>query len=140
VTSATGDVTGDGVADLVTSADGIVTVYDRGVAVRRFSPYGDHAIIAIAVADIDGDGRADIATGHISGGPFVKVYSGADLHLMKAFLAGGSDKAIIAIALSRAIIAIAVGPEIKVYDTATLATKAAFLPFGGALPAAVAIA
>jgi len=140
VTSATGDVTGDGVADLVTSADGIVTVYDRGVAVRRFSPYGDLAIIAIAVADIDGDGHADIATGRTSGAPFVKVFSGADLHLMKAFFAGGSDKAIIAIALSRAIIAIAVGPEIKVYDTATLATKAAFLPFGGAPAAGVAIA
>jgi hypothetical protein len=140
VTSATGDVTGDGVADLVSSADGIVTVYDRGVAVRRFSPYGDRAIIAISVADIDGDGHADIATGHVGGGPFVKVYSGADLHLMKAFLAGGSDKAIIAIALSRAIIAIAVGPTIKVYDTATLATKAAFLPFGGAPVAGVAIA
>jgi len=81
VTSATGDVTGDGVADRVSSADGIVTVYDRGVAVRRFSPYGDRAIIAIAV-----------------------------------------------------------GPEIRVYDTTTLATRAAFLPFGGALPAAVAIA
>jgi hypothetical protein len=124
----------------VSSADGIVTVYDRGVAVRRFSPYGDRAIIAISVADIDGDGRADIATGHVGGAPFVKVYSGADLHLMKAFYAGGSDKAIIAIALDRAIIAIAVGPEIRVYDTTTLATRAAFLPFGGALPAAVAIA
>jgi hypothetical protein len=140
VTSATGDVTGDGVADLVTSADGLVTVYDRGVVVRRFSPYGDRAIIAISVADIDGDGHADIATGHGSGSPFVKVYSGADLHLMKAFLAGGSDKAIIAIALSRAIIAILIGPEVKVYDTATLATKAAFLPFGGAPAAGVAIA
>jgi hypothetical protein len=140
VTSATGDVTGDGVADLVTSADGLVTVYDRGVAVRRFSPYGDRAIIAISVADIYGDGHADIATGHASGSPFVKVYSGADLHLMKAFLAGGSDKAIIAIALSRAIIAIVVGPEVKVYDTATLATKAAFLPFGGAPALGVAIA
>jgi hypothetical protein len=140
VTSATGDVTGDGVADLVTSADGLVTVYDGGVAVRRFSPYGDRAIIAIAVADIDGDGHADIATGHGAGAPFVKVYSGADLHLMKAFLAGGSDRAIIAIALSRAIIAIAVGPEIKVYDAATLAAKAAFLPFGGAAIAGVAIA
>lgn len=140
VTSATGDVTGDGVADLVTSADGIVTVWDRGVAVRRFSPYADRAIIAIAVADIDGDGHADIATGHVGGGPYVKVFSGADLHLMKAFFAGASDRAIIAIALDRAIIAIAIGPEIKVYDTATLATHAAFLPFGGALPAAVAIA
>jgi hypothetical protein len=140
VTSATGDVTGDGVADLVTSADGLVTVYDRGVAVRRFSPYGNRAIIAIAVADIDGDGHADIATAPTSGGPFVKVYSGADLHLMKAFLAGGSDKAIIAIALSRAIIAIIIGPEVKVYDTATLALRAAFLPFGGAPAAGVAIA
>ena len=139
-TAATGDVTGDGVADLVTSADGIVTVYDRGVVVRRFSPYGDRAIIAISVADIDGDGRADIATGHASGLPYVKVYSGADLHLMKAFLAGGSDKAIIAIALNRAIIAILVGSEVKVYDTATLATKAAFLPFGGAPAIGVAIA
>ncbi len=70
----------------------------------------------------------------------MKVYSGADLHLMKAFLAGGNDKAIIAIALSRAIIAIAIGPEIKVFDTTTLAARAAFLPFGGAAIAGVAVA
>lgn len=140
VTSATGDVTGDGVADLVTSADGLVTVYDRGIAVRRFSPYGDRAIIAISVADIDGDGHADIATGHGAGAPFVKVFSGADLHLMKAFFAGSGDKAIIAIALERAIIAVLMGPEVKVFDTATLATRAAFLPFGGAPAAGVAIA
>ena len=44
------------------------------------------------------------------GHALVKVYSGADLHLMKAFLAGGTtgDHRI---ALSRAIIAIAVGPD-----------------------------
>jgi VCBS repeat protein len=135
-----GDVTGDGRDDLVTAADGIVTVFDGRATVRRFSPYGDHAIIAIAVADIDGDGHADIVTAPTSGAPFVKVFSGADGTLLRAFLAGGTDKAIIAIAASRAIIAIAIGPDIRVVDAATLATRAFFSPFGGAAIKAVAVA
>ena len=45
-----------------------------------------------------------------------------------------------AIAASHAIIAIAVGPEIRVFDAATLAVRAAFIPFGGAAVAGVAIA
>jgi VCBS repeat protein len=135
-----GDVTGDGRDDVVTASEGIVSVVAGGVTVRRFSPYGNHAIIAIAVADIDGDGHADIVTAPTSGVPFVKVFSGADGALLRAFLAGGSDKAIIAIAASPAIIAIIVGPEIRVVDTGTLATRALFSPFGGAAIKGVAIA
>jgi hypothetical protein len=135
-----GDVTGDGRDDLVTAADGIVTVFDGRATVRRFSPYGDHAIIAIAVADVDGDGHADIVTAPTAGAPFVKVFSGADGTLLRAFLAGGTDKAIIAIAASPAIIAIVIGPDIRVVDAATLAARAFFSPFGGAAIGAVAVA
>ena len=135
-----GDVTGDGRDDLVTASDGVVRVYDGRALVRAFSPYADHAIIAIAVADIDGDGHADIVTAPKSGAPFVKVFSGADGSLLRAFYAAGTDKAIIAIAASHAIIAIAIGPEIRVIDAATLATRAAFIPFGGAALGGLSIA
>jgi len=137
---ARGDIDGDGVMETVTAADGIVTARDGDAVVRRFSPFGDHAIIAIAVADINGDGRADIIAGHVGGSPFVKSFSGADTSVLNAFLAGGSDQAIIAIAADRAIIAIAIGPTIRVYDASTLALHAAFIPFGGAAIGGLAIA
>lgn len=135
-----GDINGDGRDETVTAADGIVTARDGDTVVRRFSPFGDHAIIAIAVADINRDGRADIITGHVGGSPFVKSFSGADGTLLNAFLAGAGDKAIIAIAADRAIIAIAVGPDIRVYDAATLALHSAFMPFGGAAIGGLAVA
>lgn len=142
VTPATGDLDGDGVAEVVTANEGIVTVREGRVIVRVFQPYqGFSGGISVAVGDVNGDGRDDIITGaSTSGGPHVKVFSGPNGELIRSFLAGGSDKAIIAIAVERGIIAILVGPEIRVYDAATLALKAAFLPFGGARAAGVAIA
>lgn len=82
---ATGDVTGGGIADIVT-APGVgggphVKVFDgtTGALVRQLFAY-DMAFrggATVAAGDVDGDDRADIVTGAgPGGGPHVKVFSG----------------------------------------------------------------
>ena len=83
---ATGDVTGDGVAEIITAAGAgggpHVKIFD-GVAneeLYSFEPFSAAPAggIHVAAGDLDGDGRADVvvATGP-GGGPHVKVFSGA---------------------------------------------------------------
>jgi hypothetical protein len=52
-----------------------------GSLLFEFSPYGPsyQGGVAVAVADIDGDGFPDVITGATSGNPHVKVFSGAVL-------------------------------------------------------------
>jgi hypothetical protein len=79
---ATGDVTGDGVDDLVV-ADGTagrVKAYDgaTGAALADFAAFGPGVRGAfVAVGDVTGDGRADVVVGAGDGGsPEVRVYRG----------------------------------------------------------------
>jgi hypothetical protein len=93
---ATGDVTGDGVADLVTAtASGLslVKVYDgrTGQEVRSFLPFGNAPVGAtVAVGDVNGDGKADILVGAASGASLVTVFDGATGGMARSFLAFGS--------------------------------------------------
>ncbi|CAN5465013.1 hypothetical protein BH11PLA2_BH11PLA2_29310 [soil metagenome] len=82
---ATGDVTGDGVPDIVTApgAGGgpHVKVFDgvTGQLLNSFFAYDAKFSggVTIAVGDVNGDGRADIITGAgAGGGPHVKVFNG----------------------------------------------------------------
>jgi large repetitive protein len=83
---AVGDVTGDGVPDIVTApGPGMapqIKVFDgtSGAEVANYMAYHESFTggVYVAVADVDGDGHADIITGAgQGGGPHVKVMSGA---------------------------------------------------------------
>jgi hypothetical protein len=99
---ASGDVNGDGFADIVTgtgsddatNAPAHVKVFDgqSGGLLSSFFAF-DAAFmggVRVATGDIDGDGLADIITGAgPGGGPHVKVFSGADGSVLESFMPFG---------------------------------------------------
>jgi hypothetical protein len=91
---ATGDVTGDGVVDVITApavGSGQVIVYDGQTAaeVARLQAFdaGFLGGLTVAAGDVDGDGHADIIVGTALGSSHVKVFSGASGALINSFLA-----------------------------------------------------
>ncbi len=93
---ALGDLTGDGVPEIVTApgpgAPPLVKVFDgaSGVELGGFLAY-DPAFqggVFVAAGDLTGDGHADLVTGAGPGGPpHVKVFSGAGGDLLASFFA-----------------------------------------------------
>ena len=89
-----GDVTGDGVADVITAAGprgGPHVEVFNGVDLSlyySFYAYNPGFIggVQVAVGDVNGDGRADIITGAgPGGGPHVVVFNGANLSVLASF-------------------------------------------------------
>jgi FG-GAP-like repeat/FG-GAP repeat len=87
---ATGDVNGDGIDDIITSAGPgggpIVVVYDGATfaPIRAFFAYDIHykGGVQVAAGDVTGDGKADIIT---AAGPIVEVFNGATGALVRSF-------------------------------------------------------
>jgi hypothetical protein len=93
---ALGDVTGDGIPDIVTGAGPgggpHVQVFDgvTGAAIRSFFAYsaGFTGGVFVATSDVNGDGRADIITGAgPGGGPHVRVFDGVTGAVIREFFA-----------------------------------------------------
>ena len=96
VSVAAADVTGDGLADIITGAGPgggpHVKVFSGSdfSTVASFYAYAPTFTggVAVAAGDLNGDGSADIITGAgPGGGPHVKVFSGADLAVLDSFYA-----------------------------------------------------
>jgi hypothetical protein len=93
---ASGDINGDGRADIVTGAgpggSGHVKVFDGAnlTEIRSFLAYGPSfpAGVFVAAGDVNGDGKADIVTGADSGAAaHVKVFDGVTLAQLQSFFA-----------------------------------------------------
>jgi hypothetical protein len=94
---AVGDVTGDGVADVVAVTDGGGTSTARVAVINGATgalvstpalvPAAYTGKLSVAVGDVTGDGVADIALGSNDGGPHVRVYRGGNFALLSDFVA-----------------------------------------------------
>jgi choice-of-anchor A domain-containing protein len=95
----TGDVTGDGIPDVIAATGagtrGVVRVFNGGTGalVRTFQPFGPGYTrgVTVAAADLNGDGFAEVVVGAGPGAaPWVKVFNGATGALTTQFLAFGA--------------------------------------------------
>ncbi len=143
LTVATGDVTGDGIPDIVVGQLSIgrtVKVFDglNGVEIlaKRFDAFSGSKIAGVFVAagDVNGDGKADIIVGAGARGQTrVRVISGQDGSQLKSFAAfavtstaavrvaagdvNGDGKADVIAALSAGV------PIVKIFDVSTAAAN-----------------
>ncbi|HEY8503087.1 MAG TPA: proprotein convertase P-domain-containing protein, partial [Gemmataceae bacterium] len=149
IRAAMADVTGDGVADLITvpgpGGGPHVKVFDgvSGAEIASFFAY-DPAVrggLFVAAGDVNGDGRADIVTGaDAGGGPHVKVFNGGNFVELQSFMAfdpafrGGVTVAVGDVdGDGRADVIVGAGagggPHVKVFSGATNALIASFMAY-----------
>ena len=146
---ATGDVTGDGMEDVIaTSGPGglpLVTGYDgrTGAMVNAFFAFDPRITLGlnVASADVDGDGRAEVIVGTATGTSFVAVLDGLTGQVKGSFFALPGFTGGVTVAAGdvnfdgRADVivgAASVASLVAVYSGANGALLNAFLAFGSA--------
>jgi len=156
---AAGDVTGDGVPDIVTGAgpggSAHVKVFDgvTGSAIRSFFAFpGFTGAVVVAAGDVNGDGRADLVVGADAGGaPHVKVFdavTGAELRSFFAYAPGfaGGVRVAAGDVNGDGVADIVTGagpgalPHLKVFDGATGAEIHSFFALGAGATGGVFVA
>lgn len=156
---ATGDVSGDGVPDIVCAAGPtggpVVAVYSGKDGFRLASFFAFEGsfrggIGSIAVKDLDGDGIAEIAVGAGNGGgPVIAIYSGGTFTERARFLAydanfrGGVNVALGQFDSIGAIIAgagIGGGPHVKVFTLGSFTPVRSFFAESAAFAGGIVVA
>jgi Big-like domain-containing protein/VCBS repeat protein len=93
---AVGDVTGDGIPDIVAATNGGVRAKVRVVDGSTHAVLSNNLLgntqytgkVSVAVGDVNGDGTADIAVGLNVGGPVARIYRGGDFTKLIGVRAG----------------------------------------------------
>ncbi len=157
---AAGDISGDGVVDVVTAAGPggapHVKVFDGATGGEILSFFADDISftggVHVAAGDVNGDGRADVVTGSGSSSSHVKVFSGATGGVIQTFLAypSAASSGGVRVAVGdidgdgRAEITTVPGPgaasNVRVLDGSTLALRANFFAYDPAFTGGVFIA
>ena len=140
---ATGDVTGDGVDDIITGAGPLgsshVKVFDgnTGAEVLSIFAFDEFARfgVFVAAADLDGDGRAELIAGAGQGGaPHVKVFDGNTGRERLSFFAFDASRrggVTVAGSPGRVVTGSGIGapPEVRVFDSTTAKQVLSFAPY-----------
>jgi RHS repeat-associated protein len=161
----TGDITLDGIPDLVTAPGRghapRVKVFDGATGQQLAGPVGSFLAysptyaggVHVAAADINGDGRPDVVTAAVTaGGPRVRVFSGADASVLADFtVPGAAFRRAVTVAAAdlthdgKAEVVVGAGPAgggwVRTYDPLTGTVIAGplgnFRSFGPAFPGGV---
>ena len=151
------DVTRDGVADIVAGAGPgagpHVRVFDGSTGAELLSFFafdgGYDGGLTVAAGDFDGDGRADVVVGTLSGSSHVKVFNGTDGTLLASFNAfeGFAGGVTVAIADGNGdgrndiLVGTRTGTShVKVFGGTDLATISSFFAFEAGYTGGVSIA
>lgn len=152
---ATGDIDGDGVADVVTSmasGGGRVKAFS-GAALTMladFEPYGAGFTggVSVALGDTNADGHADLIVAPAAGPGAVRVFSGADGTVLLAGTPFGADAGGLNVAAgdvngdgrADVVVAQARGGVVAVFNGADLSVMGSGAPYGPAFAGGVSVA
>src|SRR5262245_37447607 len=107
VNVAVGDVTGDGVDDIITGNDhgrAVVKVFDgsTGELIRSFRPFGQtvRGGVDVAYGHFGRDGVADLVAGQAHGGSRVQVFDARTLALVRSWTAYGKASSGVQVAVA----------------------------------------